>query len=304
MDIFGLPELTYAEEEAMWWFSDSENGSDDSENGSNSEDGSGDSEEGSDDPSSVGDLCGNTPMLPCLVDLTQTLDSAIQVEAFPDSGTTMSIISEDFARKIGVRILRTRKQLSVATGVMAKLVGEAIIFVKVEKVAVKRLRVLVEKNTQSQEVLICYKDLITLRVLAANFPNQVTNKHAALLPHPYGDISVPPFLTCNLKFAAGDQKSWVYADVEALPDSGCSGCTVISEDFASRCGVKVSPTTIMSQHSEASGQASISIKIKDQPKEIQRKVLVTNIIDDMLLCWSDLISLGVLSSDFPTPTPE
>ena len=297
MDIFGLPELTLAEEEAMWCHSDSENGSDDSEDGSDY------TKDGSEYSSSVGDLCGKTPMLPCLVDLRPTLESAVQVEALPDSGTTISIISEEFARQIGVRILRTSRKLIVPTGAEAELVGQAIIFVKVKKVAVKRLRVLVEKNGQD-ELLICYKDLIILRVLAVNFPNQVTQKNAALLPHPHGDSSFPPFLTCTLKFATGDEKSWVYATVEAVPDSGCSGFTSISDDFASRCGIKVSPTSIKCTDSEVSGQATISIKIKDQLKEIQRRVSVSNITKDMLLSWTDLISLGVLSSNFPSPTPE
>ena len=60
----------------------------------------------------------------------------------------------------------------------------------------------------------------------------------------------------------------------------------------------------MSSGSKVSGQALISVKIKDQPTEIQRKVVVANITEDMLLSWSDLISLGVLAPDFPTPTPE
>ena len=48
-----------------------------------------------DDSNSVVDLCGNTPRLPCLVDLGPTLESAVQVEAFPDGGTSCSIISDD-----------------------------------------------------------------------------------------------------------------------------------------------------------------------------------------------------------------
>ena len=82
------------------------------------------------------------------------------------------------------------------------------------------------------------------------------------------------------------------------------GITCISKDFAIRCGIKVSPTSIVSSGSKVSGQALISVKIKDQPTEIQRKVVVANITEDMLLSWSDLISLGVLAPDFPTPTPE
>ena len=246
---------------------------------------------------SVVDLCGNTPRLPCLVDLGPTLESAVQVEALPDSGTSGSIISEDFARKIGVRILQTSTKMRGPTGAVEKFAGQAIIFVKVQKVTVKKLSVLVHTNTQI-ELLIGYQDLITLRVLAANFPNQVTSKDAR---------RKPPLLTCNLKFPAKDQtvkNRWAFATVEALPDSGCSGITCISKDFAIRCGIKVSPTSIVSSGSKVSGQALISVKIKDQPTEIQRKVVVANITEDMLLSWSDLISLGVLAPDFPTPTPE
>ena len=269
-----------------------------------SDDSSSVSEDESDNSSSVSEdesyQWGVTPSLPCLVDRLPNLESCVYVEAFPDSGTTMSTISEDFARKIGVRPVGTIQKLFGLSGAEVEIVGETIIFVKVENVAVKSLRVLVEKN-EDDELLICYRDLITLRVLAANFPNQVKNKNAALLPHPYGNPRIPPFVTCDL-FAAGDQKSWVDVTVEALPDSGCQGCSGISEDFASRCGIKVSPTTIKS--AEVSGFATIFINIKDQLKGIERRVAVSNMREDMLLSWSDLISLGVLSSDFPTPTPE
>ena len=285
------------------------NGCDDSEDGrwdseDESDDSSSVSEDESDNSSSVSEdesyQWGVTPSLPCLVDRLPNLESCVYVEAFPDSGTTMSTISEDFARKIGVRPVGTIQKLFGLSGAEVEIVGETIIFVKVENVAVKSLRVLVEKN-EDDELLICYRDLITLRVLAANFPNQVKNKNAALLPHPYGNPRIPPFVTCDL-FAAGDQKSWVDVTVEALPDSGCQGCSGISEDFASRCGIKVSPTTIKS--AEVSGFATIFINIKDQLKGIERRVAVSNMREDMLLSWSDLISLGVLSSDFPTPTPE
>ena len=105
----------------------------------------------------------DTPHLPCLVSVSPTLESGKKVKACPDSGCTMSLISKNLARKIGVRILRTRIKLYGSTGASIKLAGQAIIFVKVKRVPVKRLTVLVVKKV-SDDLTISYRDLITLRV--------------------------------------------------------------------------------------------------------------------------------------------
>ena len=239
----------------------------------------------------------DTPSLSCLVSFSPTLEPGVEVEACPDSGCTMSVISEDFSKKIGVQILQTPIILIVSTGARIKPVGQAIVFVKVERVSVKRLKVLVVKS-DADDLIISYRDLITLRVLAPNFPNQVTDKEAPLLPHPNGNISEAPFLTCRVR--AGSK---IDITVEAVPDSGCTGSSRISKHFANKCGIRVYPTSFESMHSKVSGQAWISIKIKDKLK-INRLVMVCNITDDMLLCWRDLIDLGVLAHDFPRPAPE
>ena len=249
------------------------------------------------DFNSADDDDDDTPRLPCLVGFGPSLESGVQVKACPDSGCTVSLISEDFAKKIGVQILLTSIKLYGSTGASIELVGEAIIYVKVEKVSVKRLRVLVVKKGD-EPLTISYRDLITLRVLAANFPNQVMDKKAPLLPHPNGDTNTTPLLICRVR--AG---STIDVTVEAVPDTGCTGLTRISEDFARKCGINVYPTSFESMHSKVSGQAWISVKIKHQLK-INRLVTVSNITDDMLLCWRDLISLGVLAHDFPRPAPE
>ena len=305
MDIFGLEELTYAEEEAMWWHSNSEDGSDDSSSVGYQWSTELACSMGGSDISEEGPLeqhwltCSNNPdpTLPCMVDIGPKLESGVKVEACPDSGCTMSLISEDFAKKIGVRILRTPKKLYGATGANIQIGGQGIIFVKVEGVSVKRLRVLVMKK-DADDLIISYHDLITLRVLATNFPNQVTNKQAPSLPHPNGNTSEVPLLTCRVRSGSA-----IDVSVDAVPDTGCTGHTAISEDFARRCGINVYPTSFESMDSIVSGRAWISIKIKDQLK-INRTVMVSNITDDMLLCWSDLIDLGVLPGNFPSPAPE
>ena len=152
------------------------------------------------------------------------------------------------------------------------------------------------KNTD--DLTISYRDLITLRVLAANFPNKVTDKEAPLMQHPNSDCNEAPYLNCRVQ--AG---TTIDVSCKAVPDSGCTGLTRISKHFVKQCGIKVYPTSFKSIHSKVSGQAWISIKIKNQIK-INRLVLVANITDDMLLSWRDLIDLGVLPHDFPSPAPE
>ena len=114
------------------------NGCDDSEDGrwdseDESDDSSSVSEDESDNSSSVSEdesyQWGVTPSLPCLVDRLPNLESCVYVEAFPDSGTTMSTISEDFARKIGVRPVGTIQKLFGLSGAEVEIVGETIIFV-------------------------------------------------------------------------------------------------------------------------------------------------------------------------------
>lgn len=241
-------------------------------------------------------------VLSCTISTNPLLKSGMKVEALPDTGCDISTISEDLARNIGVRILQTRIKLYGATGTKVAVVGRAVIFVKVDGVSVKRLRVLVEK-APNEAFTISYRDLITLKVIASNFPNQVTSPNAPLLPHPYNNPRTTPLLHCTVTVKKTE------VDVYAVPDSGCCGGTIISCDFVKRAGIPISPTTSMRRAASntdivVAGKASISLKIKGQSKVICRNVLVTNITDDILLGWNDLISLGVLKSNFPTPTPE
>ena len=247
----------------------------------------------------------DSAILNCIVGQSLSLESGMYVEALPDSGCDMSTISEYMAMQIGVRVLRTEKKLFGATGAEIALAGQAIIFVKVPGVSTKRLKVLVETDA-NDALTIAYQDLITLRVLAPNFPNQVTNPEAPLLPHPYNNPKTTPLLTC-IVYKKKHEKSPCLVD--AVPDSGCSGRTNISRDFARRAGICVLPShypmrAASNTDMEVSGMALISICVKGQDKMIHRQVSVTNITDDMLLSWPDLISLGVLPGNFPRPAPE
>ena len=148
--------------------------------------------------------------------------------------------------------------------------------------------------------------MITLRVLAPNFPNQVNDLEAPLLPHPNGNTITTPMLTCTVTSNDGYD---FCCHVNAVPDSGCSGNTIISKNFAMKVGIHVFPkhfelTAASNTPMEVSGEAFVSISVTGQAKIIHRKVAVTNITDHMLLSWRDLISLGVLPGDFPSPAPE
>ena len=273
----------------------------------------GPSDSDSDNNGSESDMVGETPRLPCLVGLNSKLESGVPVAAYPDSGTSMSLISEDFAKKVGVRILRTSYMLYSPTDASIELLGAATIFVKVEGVSAKRLKVLVLKTTddsEDDELLIGYRDLITLRVLAANFPNQVKNKEAPLLPHPYGNTKKTPYLTCSVSGKGTYGIGTIEVTVKAIPDTGCSGFSSISENFAKKSGIEVLKTSFQYKQTKVLGLAWICIEIEDKiedqiyKKRINKKVMVDNGIDDMLLCWKDLIDLGVLAKDFPKPASE
>ena len=251
-------------------------------------------------------------ILHCVVASNLTLESGIHVTAIPDSGCDITTISEDITKKIGVRVLRTQTQLLDATGARIELAGQSVIYVKVAGVSTKRLKVVVEKN-QYNHLTISYRDLITLRVLAPNFPNQVNDLEAPLLPHPNGNPSTTPLLPCTVymkKRIIHQGKIMYKCHVNAVPDSGCSGGTFISKSFACRTNIDyvwegtqqwVANNTI----DKILGYAFITIEVDGIAKmPIHRKVAVVNICDDMLLSWGDLIALGVLPDDFPNPAPE
>ena len=180
----------------------------------------------------------DAPILPCIVSANPGLKSGILVNALPDSGCDISTVTKSTAMKIGASITSTPAKLYDATGAKLKVMGQAIIFTKVDKVTVKKLRVLVEEKA-SHDFTICYQDLITLRVLASNFPNQVTQKKAPFLHHPFGNIRTTPLLSCRVR--AGFTVDVI---VKAVPDTGCNNVSVISKDLASMCKILIFPTTL------------------------------------------------------------
>ena len=251
-----------------------------------------------------GEMC-EPAVLPCMIANSRDARYGVKVNALPDSGCDLSTVTEDLASAIGARVLRTPETLYGATGESVEVSGKAVIYVRVKGVSVKRLVVLVETHANC-EVTFGYRDLIQLRVLAPNFPNLFTDPTAPLLPHPYGNSLTTPLLACTVYFenVCGTVQQ---IELEVVPDTGCSGSTIVSCSFASRTRIMFSKTNIQMRAASDTkmivyGEAYVSISVKETT--IHTKVVITDTIDDMLLCWRDLISLGVLPESFPMPTPE
>ena len=246
-------------------------------------------------------------VLLCYVANSPTAKYGLKINALPDSGCEISTISFDIAEHLNVHVLRTPKRAFSASGEEVALCGQSTVYVRVQGVGVKKLKVLVEQGTR-EEFTIGYMDLITLRVLAPNFPNKL-DATAPLLQHPLDNLKTTPLLQCNLHYYEGEHHRVI--TVAAVPDTGCSGKTVLSTSFARKIGIHLKPTTLRMKGAgghkfKASGEANCALTVAGTPRHkiIYRRVVVLDITDSVLLSWYDLIHLGVLNKNFPSPTPE
>ena len=112
----------------------------------------------------------DTPMLPCNIGKSASRQT-VSVSATPDSGCTMGVARSSIVKQCGAAINPTSATLEAANGAPMRVQGEATLFVKVNKVSVKQIDVLVSDDIGSDELLLSWQNLITLRVLRPDFPS-------------------------------------------------------------------------------------------------------------------------------------
>ena len=111
----------------------------------------------------------DTPPLHCKVG-GKAARQDLEVASTPDSGCTKSIARSQIVKQAGAAIEPTTAKLEAANGVEMKVLGKAVLYVKVSRVSVKKLTVLVSDDIGNDEILLSWQDLIKLRVLPDNFP--------------------------------------------------------------------------------------------------------------------------------------
>ena len=60
-----------------------------------------------------------------------------------------------------------------------KVLGKTTLYIKVDRVSVKKVDVLVSDNIGSDDLLLSWQDLVTLRVLSADFPSPMPEVETA-----------------------------------------------------------------------------------------------------------------------------
>ena len=111
----------------------------------------------------------DTPPLHCTIGSRASRQN-LRVAATPDSGCTKGVARSSMVKQCGAVIEPTSAKLEAANGASMKVLGEATLFIKVKGVSVKRISVLVSDDIGNDEILLSWRDLITLRVLPENFP--------------------------------------------------------------------------------------------------------------------------------------
>ena len=99
--------------------------------------------------------------------------------ATPDSGCTMGVARSSIVRQCGAPITPTSATLEAANGASMKVLGQTTLYVKVNRVSVKKVDVLVSDDIGSDDLLLSWQDLITLRVLSADFPSPMPEVETA-----------------------------------------------------------------------------------------------------------------------------
>ena len=111
----------------------------------------------------------DTPPLHCKVG-GRAARQALEIASTPDSGCTKSIARSRVVKQSGATIEPTSARLEAANGVEMKVIGKAVLYIKVSRVSVKKITVLVSDDIGNDEMLLSWQDLIKLRVLPENFP--------------------------------------------------------------------------------------------------------------------------------------
>ena len=103
-------------------------------------------------------------------------------------------------RQCGAAITPTSATLEAANGASMRVQGQTTLYVKVSRVSVKKIDVLVSDDIGSDELLLSWQDLITLRVLRPDFPSPLPEEET---------------VKCN-KVTGQAQKDGVNVKMEAL----------------------------------------------------------------------------------------
>ena len=143
--------------------------------------------------------CLDTPLLPCNIGKSASRQS-VSVSATPDSGCTMGVARSSIVRQCGAAITPTSATLEAANGASMRVQGQTTLYVKVSRVSVKKIDVLVSDDIGSDELLLSWQDLITLRVLRPDFPSPLPEEET---------------VKCN-KVTGQAQKDGVNVKMEAL----------------------------------------------------------------------------------------
>ena len=83
----------------------------------------------------------------------------------------MGVARSSIVRQCGAPISPTSATLEAANGASMRVLGQTTLYVKVSRVSVKKIDVLVSDDIGSDELLLSWQDLITLRVLRPDFPS-------------------------------------------------------------------------------------------------------------------------------------
>ena len=83
----------------------------------------------------------------------------------------MGVARSSIVRQCGAPIIPTSATLEAANGASMKVLGQTTLYVKMSRVSVKKIDVLVSDDIGSDELLLSWQDLITLRVLRPDFPS-------------------------------------------------------------------------------------------------------------------------------------
>ena len=122
--------------------------------------------------------CLDTPLLQCTVGKCASRQ-AVSVAATPDSGCTMGVARSSIVRQCGASITPTSATLEAANGASMKVLGKTTLYIKVDRVSVKKVDVLVSDDIGSDDLLLSWQNLITLRVLSADFPSPMPESETA-----------------------------------------------------------------------------------------------------------------------------
>ena len=104
----------------------------------------------------------------------------------------MGVARSSIVRQCGASITPTSATLEAANGASMKVLGKTTLYIKVDRVSVKKVDVLVSDDIGSDDLLLSWQDLITLRVLSADFPSPMPAVETARCNKVNGSTQIKP----------------------------------------------------------------------------------------------------------------